>query len=236
MISSMDASIILWLNELAQVSRHLDQLVYLVSKSYLLKGVAVAALLWHAWLQRQSRLVTEDLFWPRTAGGIVLAVLIARGLQNLLPARLRPLQDAALGFRLPLGLPEEALEGWSSFPSDHAVLFAALVTAIFLIDRRAGWLAAGWSLVVVLLPRLYLGFHYPSDIAAGALLGTVIMLAAHRVPLRRGWAPVLMRLENAYRGLSFTGFFVFTFLVATLFDDLRAFLKVVPAALRMMGS
>lgn len=70
----------------------------------------------------------------------------------------------------------------SSFPSGHTTaIFAWLVP----------WLLAGGSLIVILTPialvigisvawsRMYLGLHYPSDVAAGAVLGTVTALIIH---------------------------------------------------------
>jgi undecaprenyl-diphosphatase len=54
-----------------------------------------------------------------------------------------------------------------SFPSSHAVTsFAA---------ARAFGVPALWAVALPMaLSRLYLGVHYPSDIAAGAALGAVL--------------------------------------------------------------
>jgi hypothetical protein len=53
------------------------------------------------------------------------------------------------------------LQDWSSFPSDHAVLIAALVMAVLFLNRALGVLAAVWAACVVLLPRVYLGLRSP---------------------------------------------------------------------------
>ena len=71
----------------------------------------------------------------------------------------------------------------SSFPSGHAMSSAIVYfTVAYLIARleKRRWmrtLTIISSLLLVLLisvSRLYLGVHYPSDVAAGALLGAVV--------------------------------------------------------------
>lgn len=73
-----------------------------------------------------------------------------------------------------VALPIEALTGKltsGSFPSAHAANMSALVgTATALWGRRALlWLF--WLPLMVGLSRVYVGVHYPSDVAAGWLLG-----------------------------------------------------------------
>ena len=72
---------------------------------------------------------------------------------------------------MPYGMSTERLYGWSSFPSDHAILFMALAVAIFLASRRFGWLALTYTTLCIIGPRVYLGWHWPTDVLAGALLG-----------------------------------------------------------------
>jgi undecaprenyl-diphosphatase len=59
-----------------------------------------------------------------------------------------------------------------SFPSDHAAAAFAIAVAVLLFSRPVG--AAFLALAVaVSVSRVALGLHYPTDVAAGALVGTL---------------------------------------------------------------
>ena len=76
----------------------------------------------------------------------------------------------------------------TSFPSDHATAAFAIAIALLLRHRKAGWLALGMA-VVVSLARVVVGTHYPSDVLAGAAVGTAAALIlwhpSVREPLHR---------------------------------------------------
>ena len=59
----------------------------------------------------------------------------------------------------------------SSFPSDSTTLYASVATGIYSISRRTG--AALWAAVVLLvaLPRMYVGGHFLTDVLVGMALG-----------------------------------------------------------------
>jgi membrane-associated phospholipid phosphatase len=74
-----------------------------------------------------------------------------------------------------------------SFPSSHAAGTAALMglVLVFVVLRSRsaqvrllGTVLVGTTLVAVLLDRLLLGRHYPSDLAAGVLLGGAVVLVS----------------------------------------------------------
>jgi membrane-associated phospholipid phosphatase len=126
-----------------------------------------------------------------------------------------------LHFRLPFGADEKLLIGWNSFPSDHAVLYFSLATGIYFVSRRAGILIFCYSFFVILLPRVYLGFHYPTDILAGMFLGVSLACLAQVPNLRTLLTRSPMRWSDRSPGAFYACFFIATFLTATNFDPLR---------------
>jgi len=67
--------------------------------------------------------------------------------------------------------------GWLSFPSNHAANSFATATLLGFL-RIPAW-KWSWRLLLVLAglvgySRIYIGVHYPGDVLAGAILGTLI--------------------------------------------------------------
>lgn len=70
-----------------------------------------------------------------------------------------------------------------SFPSGHAAFFFALSTAVYCYKRSWGtWFFVGSF--VIAISRVAAGVHYPSDIAAGALIGVIVGYAMYRIAAR----------------------------------------------------
>jgi undecaprenyl-diphosphatase len=72
----------------------------------------------------------------------------------------------------------------AGFPSDHATASFAIAVAILLRSRRWGYVALAMA-VVLSVGRVAMGVHYPSDVIAGAALGSAVALALYAPPLRR---------------------------------------------------
>jgi undecaprenyl-diphosphatase len=62
-----------------------------------------------------------------------------------------------------------------SFPSDHATMAGAVATGLLFVSKRLGILA--WIAAALLaFSRVYVGAHYPHDVAVGLALGATVVL------------------------------------------------------------
>ena len=81
-----------------------------------------------------------------------------------------------------------------SFLSDHATVAGAVAAGLFLLNRRIG-IVAGVAALAMGLARVYVGAHYPGDVAAGLVLGASVTIALSRIGARV-IEPVLAAVAN----------------------------------------
>jgi membrane-associated phospholipid phosphatase len=121
-----------------------------------------------------------------------------------------------------------------SFPSDHAGFFIAISLGIWLASRRLGWLALGWTCLVILAGKMIGAQHTPLDIAAGAAVA-VAELAVIQYVLRKrfsGWLDKLSGLTLRYSALSSALIFLVAFEVSSTMIHIRAFFGLLAAMRR----
>jgi undecaprenyl-diphosphatase len=103
--------------------------------------------------------------------GVVLAsamladVLLCNVILKPLVNRTRPY--VLLGYDTIVSPPGDA-----SFPSGHTAISFAAAAALYAINKKWGIAAYIFS-VIMGFSRLYLGMHFPLDVLAGAVVGTV---------------------------------------------------------------
>ncbi|HEY9321173.1 MAG TPA: phosphatase PAP2 family protein [Achromobacter sp.] len=89
----------------------------------------------------------------------------------------------------------------SSFPSNHTIIIATFAWALLFDQRWAGW---GWTTLlaaaVVGTSRVYLGVHFPLDIAGGLILAPIAAGVAAPLWSRVG-APFTRATQDVYRKL-----------------------------------
>ena len=76
-----------------------------------------------------------------------------------------------------------------SFPSDHAIAAFAIAFSVLLIGRRLG-LVFVLAAVTIGMSRIFVGVHYPGDVAAGAFIGLLASLVVWRAGRGR-WNPIV---------------------------------------------
>lgn len=211
----------LWLNHFAGDNAALDRFVYNLADSAMLKGGLFMAFLWWQWFRRDDAIVQRRQTILTALAGAIVAIGIARVLQIALPFRARPLHNPELSLVSPVGVNPQTLDGWSSFPSDHAVLFFALAVAVWRLSRPLGLLAFLWSTIAICLPRVYLGYHYATDILVGAVVGIVTMLLTFAVLRPQLLARPLLRWEARHATSFYCLAFLATLELAVLFQDIR---------------
>ena len=148
------------------------------------------------WLHAPARLYAEYgvvLF----AGLLLLSWLLARRQGD--PARVAAALWAPVGVLVAVGLnqvvaaavaeqrPYAAMPGVlvlvsrstdPSFPSDHAVMAGAVAAGVLLASRRLGLVAAALA-VLMAATRVYVGAHFPLDVAVGLVLGAAVAIASY---------------------------------------------------------
>jgi membrane-associated phospholipid phosphatase len=73
----------------------------------------------------------------------------------------------------------------ASFPSDTATLYFALATVILLENRLVGLFCLLCVAVIIAVPRVILGWHYPTDIVGSLVLGLASVFLFNTVPYLR---------------------------------------------------
>ena len=207
----------------------INHAILTASESTLLTGGFLMGLVWFCWFADRADHARERLMLGFAA--VLIAAALSRLLQVSMPIRLRPL--LATGFRPLPGIDSAALSHWGSFPSDHAALFFAMIAVVWQRSRWLGMLALVSALGGV-LPRIFLGLHYFSDVVAGAMLGMTFVVVFERYgPAKLAHSAVAW--EQRFPAFFYGTAFLLSLEVATLFEDVRALGRGVPAVLNQFG-
>lgn len=106
---------------------------------------------------------------------LIMGVLVGNLMLKPLVARVRPYDVRGI-----IDLLVPVLSDFS-FPSGHTLASFEAAVVLLIRDKRMG-IPAIIIAVIVAISRLYLFVHYPTDVLAGAVLGTVFaILAVHIV-------------------------------------------------------
>jgi len=220
-MGGLDLRILLALNQLVHQSRALDGVLEFLTDSDLLKGeVFVAVLTWYWFAPSEAQARRRE-----TIIAILVATLFAiaeaRVLQHMVPLRARPNDDPTLLLRLPYSGVRVHFRDWSSFPSDHATMFSAMATGLLFLSRPVGLAAHLYWLVLIALPRVCLGLHYPSDVVAGGVLGALLAWVMQTRRVRPAITVLPGRWLRASAGSFYACLFLLCVQLSVMFIDVR---------------
>lgn len=218
-MGSIDAHVSLVFSALAAQHPAVTSFFSVLANSYFFRGQVIILMFLWVWFYPGPEKRTRRQVLISSLVACVLALAIGRALVSILPLRLRPSENPAFHFTVPtLSSPNKPE---SSFPSDHAILFIALSTGILLASRRVGALALAYAVAFICFPRLWLGFHFLSDLLAGACLGAGLVLLFNWQKLRSAVARPFCALLEARPQVFYTALFLFCYQVAEMFDPTR---------------
>ena len=82
-----------------------------------------------------------------------------------------------------------------SFPSDHAVAAFAIACSVALLAGRRPGVLLLVAATVIAISRVFVGLHYPGDVAGGALIGLLSSLIVYYAGGGR-WKPIIQLLST----------------------------------------
>ncbi|MFE9486634.1 phosphatase PAP2 family protein [Streptomyces sp. NPDC006641] len=155
-----------WVQHLAEIWTELGLLVF---------GVLFITGWWRARNQDDRALALAVLAPVATAFGYVASEVLKSMVNEERPCRSVAGAAASLVTCPPAG-------DWS-FPSNHSAIAGAAAVALTIARPRLAWLTVPMALLMA-FSRVFVGVHYPHDVAVGLVLGSVVS-AVVVVALRR---------------------------------------------------
>ena len=217
-----DSTLIDFINQFSHRSEAFDYIVRFLSGTNLVKGGVLITVIWWGWFRVNKSQSYVQAHIVSTLFGCFIAIALARCLALFLPFRFRPIHEENLDFILAYGLKPTLLDGWSSFPSDHAVLFYTLSIGMFYISKKIGIFALVYTTLFIAVPRIYLGLHYPTDIIGGAFVGMAIVLLCNTSIFIENISQPVLKWSSVKPEIFYPIFFIITYQIADMFNDSRA--------------
>jgi undecaprenyl-diphosphatase len=211
-----------------------DKIAVSFAGQYSVRLMPLMAVLIYLWFRtgnggRSRRTAVETIIGMRAVIEAIIAALVAGTIsclmRDLLPFRSRPYQSGDPAFVAPIGMPNgliaDLIEQGNSFPCDHAAIAIALATAVWLASRPLGTLCYAWVALTTCLPRIYVGYHYASDILVGVIVGLDVALGVRlllpTVPALKFTSRIALRNPALFQ----VALFILLFQSVMVFDEIR---------------
>jgi undecaprenyl-diphosphatase len=185
------------------------------------RGYLVVAVYWGVWFRHGCGREKDRTTIIAVVFATMLGVVVTRTFAVLMAFRLRPSYITDLPHARVT--PNTMLGQWNSFPSDTATYFWALAFGLIVLLPRFKFLIAAYTTGWICFPRVYLGYHYTSDIVVGAVIGVAVVWAV----LKSEWfhssvASTVAALADSKSGIFYAVAFLISVEMAKVFSDILA--------------
>ncbi|MER7671081.1 phosphatase PAP2 family protein [Kitasatospora sp. NPDC096128] len=184
--SGIDGGLYTQVNKWAQSAPHwLDDVIKVWSAIGL--GLFALFMLYAWWRARgaDSAVMAKVLASP-------VIVVVAYGINSVLKGMVEELRPCAQ-IKGSLSLETCPAAGDWSFPSNHSVIAFAAAISLWFVSRRLGVVATVFAALMA-ASRVWVGVHYPHDVAVGALTGTLVALVL--APLAGRCGPLVDKMRS----------------------------------------
>lgn len=216
-VRDIDVGVFLYFKSFWGQWKGFDHVVDLFIDNSLLKAGPVLVMIWYLWFVRDAQTARRRAGIVSLLAAGCSAALFSVALTKLLPLRPRPMFEPSLGSTL-------VSPDWfrvSSLPSDHAAMFVAMAVGLIFVSRTWGIVALLDALLLICLPRAYVGLHYTADLAVGALIGVVFAMLFNSAFVRSRFSNKVVSFEVHRAPVFYGGLFVLTMEIADLFQGAR---------------
>lgn len=224
MLAAIDLAVTRTVTAAFADSQGIDWALRLVIGNDALRMGVPVGLLIYVWARPRAGAaarLSRPEFIARTVGAVLLSPWVTKLLQALLPPRPRPRYGGLEGIAFADQGTLIVLADVNSFPSDTAAVAFAIAAAVWAASRPLGAIAMLWALLVVALPRLAFGYHYLSDLLAGAAIGMAAVAVALTMPLPDRIAGLPGRVAARHPALVAIGLVFLAYEFLTLFRTAR---------------
>ena len=237
--NNLDISSVLFFNQFCGKCVFLDTLALIFLSVDALRTAILVALVMGIW---QYGKIKNDKKANKRVIAILFSIILTLGIVEILNAVIdsnRPIVTYEHLIKTPIITENTKLlwnEGWvrnpkhGSFPSDTVALLTTMATGLFLWNRLAGFIAVLFVLFAGILPRLYFGLHYPSDMLIGVIVSIASTLVIERIKLFDFLSDKILETEKHFPYL----FGVIGFYLAYIIADKFILLRKLPVWIKSM--
>ena len=236
---SWDVATVLFFNKFCGKSQFWDTLGLLFLSVDALRTAVLVALTVGIWQYGKSK---SDKSAQRRVLYILFSIILTLGIIEILKALIdspRPIVTMGHLIYNPITTSDTQplwKEGWvrnpkhGSFPSDTVALLTTIATGLFFWNRFLGITAFLFVLIAGVLPRLYFGLHYTSDMAVGIITAIFSSFLIEKIKLFKSLSEKILKLEERFPYL----FGVVSFYTAYVIAEKFILLRKLPIWIKVM--